>query len=73
MPYSSNALTTVSFPIQSAAVASTPALGRPDILTYTYASRMVYVIPGETYDVRSSPQLPLPVVFADPISSKLLI
>ncbi len=26
----------------------------PDILTYSYASRMVYVTPGETYDVRPS-------------------
>lgn len=29
----------------------------PDILTYSYASRMVYVTPGDTYDVR--PALPL--------------
>jgi hypothetical protein len=26
----------------------------PDILTYSYASRMVYVTPGESYDVRSA-------------------
>jgi len=50
MPYHSNALITMSSPIQTPAAASTSALGRPDILTYCYASRMVYVIPGETYD-----------------------
>jgi len=50
MPYPSNALTTVSYPFQTAAAASAPAMGRPDILTYCFDSRMVYVIPGETYD-----------------------
>ena len=30
----------------------------PDILTYSYASRMVYVAPGQSYDVR--PSLPHP-------------
>ena len=35
----------------------------PDILTYCYGSRMVYVSPGGDYDVRSFPlNLPLAVV-----------
>ena len=35
----------------------------PDILTYCYGSRMVYVSPGEDYDVRSFPlNLPLAAV-----------
>lgn len=35
----------------------------PDILTYCYASRMVYVTPGDTYDVRPIPILPLRLAF----------
>jgi hypothetical protein len=35
----------------------------PDILTYCYGSQMVYVTPGEDYDVRSFlPNLPLAAV-----------
>jgi len=56
MPYPSNTLTVGSLSQVSAAAPSGPAaLGSaprppPDILTYCYSSRMVYVTPGETYD-----------------------
>ena len=53
MPYPSNALT-LSQVSALAPSASNPAQRiPPDVLTYSYATRMVYVTPGETYDVRS--------------------
>ena len=41
-------------PSALAASGSAPHVA-PDILTYCYASRMVYVTPGESYDVRPCP------------------
>lgn len=60
MPYPSNALTVPSTSQSTSVTPSGPfASGTgtgprvaPDILTYSYASRMVYVTPGESYDVR---------------------
>lgn len=54
MLYPSNALTVPSTPQTSPMTLSgssgTGPRVSPDILTYSYASRMVYVTPGETYD-----------------------
>ncbi len=57
MPYTSNALTVGSRPHADASAPTGAAAGSarlpPDILTYCYDARMVYVTPGEDYDVRS--------------------
>jgi hypothetical protein len=58
MSYSSNALTVGSRPRADASAPTGAATGSvarlpPDILTYCYDARMVYVTPGEDYDVRS--------------------
>ena len=45
-------------PPEPAASSSAPRVP-PNVLTYTYASRMVYVVTGETYDVRSPSHLAL--------------
>jgi hypothetical protein len=61
MPHPSNALTFGSLSQVSATASSGAAAAgsaprpSPDVLTYSYASRMVYVTPGDTYDVRPFP------------------
>ena len=60
MLYPSNALTVPSLSQAGTVIPSGPWASNtgpraaPDILTYSYASRMVYVTPGESYDVRSA-------------------
>ena len=61
MSYTSNALAVTSRSRTDAAAASGNATTAgtttrlpPDILTYCHGSRMVYVTPGEDYDVRSN-------------------
>lgn len=61
MSYNSNALAVTSrtradasaAPGNATATGTTTRLP-PDILTYCHGSRMVYVTPGEDYDVRSN-------------------
>jgi len=57
MSYTSSALTVGQRPRTDASAAPGTATDAarlpPDILTYCYDSRMVYVTPGEDYDVRS--------------------
>ena len=76
MIYPSNALTLPSMPQTGTATPSGPwASGSgtgprvsPDVLTYSYASRMVYVTPGDTYDVR-----PVSLLLASEQTNVLLI